>query len=67
MIASFLLFVFIGFFFVVPVIPVEGTQIWPAGHCLVITWKWTDWESAGYHFLGFGFNLRLWIEHNFCM
>jgi hypothetical protein len=64
-VASFLLLFFIGFF-LVPIIPVEGTRVFPAGHCPSFAWKWTDWQSVGYHFLGLGYNLRIWIQHDFC-
>ncbi len=65
-IASFLLLFSIGFF-LLPIIPVEGTRVFPAGHCPSFAWKWTDWQSAGYHLLGLGYNLRIWIQHDFCI
>src|SRR5260370_24586444 len=64
-IVSFLLLFFIGFF-LLPMIPVEGTRVFPAGHCPSFSLEWTDWQSAGYHFLGFGYNLPILIQHHFC-
>jgi hypothetical protein len=64
-IATFLLLSSMGLF-LLPIIPVEGAGVSSAGHCPPIVSKWTDWESAGYHFLGLGLNLRIWTQHYFC-
>src|SRR2546428_750111 len=49
------------------VVPVDGIRVFPAGHCPPFEVRWTDWQSAGYHFFGLGYNLRIWTESNFCM